>query len=151
MVGPGKPIGTDRFHVTCAKVLGRCRGTSGPATPDAATGAPLGMAFPVITITDMVRAQAMLLDHPDIARLHAVDGGSMGGMQTLAWAATYPERLQSALVIESAARHSVQNIAFHEVGRQSILADPDRQDGQYYGSARAPTQGRSEEHTSELK
>src|SRR3546814_20837507 len=90
-------------------------GTSGPATPDAATGAPLGMAFPVITITDMVRAQAMLLDHLDIARLHAVVGGSMGGMQTLAWAATYPERLQSALVIASAARHSAQNIAFHEV------------------------------------
>src|SRR3546814_7885321 len=93
------------------------------------------MAFPVITITDMVRAQAMLLDHLDIARLHAVVGGSMGEMQTLAWAATYPERLQSALVIASAARHSAQNIAFHEVGRQAIMADPDR----------------SEEHTSELQ
>src|SRR3546814_11846781 len=109
-------------------------GTSGPATPDAATGAPLGMAFPVITITDMVRAQAMLLDHLDIARLHAVVGGSMGGMQTLAWAATYPERLQSALVIASAARHSAQNIAFHAVGRQAIMADPDWQDAQLYGN-----------------
>jgi homoserine O-acetyltransferase len=141
MVGPGKPIDTDRFHVICANVLGSCMGTSGPATPDAATGAPLGMAFPVITITDMVRAQAMLLDHLDIARLHAVVGGSMGGMQTLAWAATYPERLASALVIASAARHSAQNFAFHEVGRQAIMADPDWQGCQYYSSARAPTKG----------
>jgi homoserine O-acetyltransferase len=141
MVGPGKPIDTDRFHVICANVLGSCMGTSGPASPDAATGAPLGMAFPVITITDMVRAQAMLLDHLGISRLHAVVGGSMGGMQTLAWAATYPDRLASALVIASAARHSAQNIAFHEVGRQAIMADPDWQDGQYYGSARAPTKG----------
>src|SRR3546814_16474268 len=83
----------------------------------------------------------MLLDPLDIARLHAVVGGSMGGMQTLAWAATYRERLQSALVIASAARHSAQNIAFHEVGRQAIMADPDWQDGQYYGSARAPPKG----------
>src|SRR3546814_1548273 len=142
---------TGLYFVVCAKVLDSCMGSSGPATPDAATGAPLGMQFPVITIGDMVRAQAMLLDHLGIARLHAVVGGSMGGMQTLAWAATYPERLQSALVIASAARHSAQNIAFHEVGRQAIMADPDWQDGQYYGSARAPTQGlRSEEHTSEL-
>src|SRR3546814_11310389 len=113
-------------------------GTSGPATPDAATGAPLGMAFPVITITDMVRAQAMLLDHLDIARLHAVVGGSMGGMQTLAWAATYPERPQSALVIASAARHSAQNIALHEVGRQALMDAPAWQYGQSYGTARAP-------------
>ena len=141
MVGPGKPIDTDRFHVICANVLGSCMGSSGPATPDAATGAPLGMAFPVITITDMVRAQAMLLDHLGIERLHAVIGGSMGGMQTLAWAASYPERLRSAIVIASAARHSAQNIAFHEVGRQAIMADPDWQGGQYYGSARAPTKG----------
>src|SRR3546814_12654216 len=115
MVGPGKPIDTDRFHVICANVLGSCMGTSGPATPDAATGAPLGMAFPVITITDMVRAQAMLLDHLGIARLHAVVGGSMGGMQTPAWAATYPERLQSALVIASPAAPSAQNIPLHAV------------------------------------
>lgn len=143
MVGPGKPVDTDRYFVLCANVLGSCMGTSGPATPDAATGAPLGMAFPVITIADMVRAQAMLLDHLRIARLHAVIGGSMGGMQTLGWAAAYPERLASAVVIASAARHSAQNIAFHEVGRQAIMADPDWQDGQYYGSDRAPTKGLS--------
>ncbi len=143
MVGPGKPVDTDRYFVLCANVLGSCMGTSGPATPDAATGAPLGMAFPVITIADMVRAQAMLLDHLGIARLHAVIGGSMGGMQTLGWASAYPERLASAVVIASAARHSAQNIAFHEVGRQAIMADPDWQDGQYYGSDRAPTKGLS--------
>lgn len=103
MVGPGKPVDTDCYFVLCANVLGSCMGTSGPATPDAATGAPLGMAFPVITIADMVRAQAMLLDHLGIARLHAVIGGSMGGMQTLGWAAAYPERLASAVVTSSTA------------------------------------------------
>jgi homoserine O-acetyltransferase len=141
MVGAGKPIDTDRFHVICANVLGSCMGSSGPATPDPVTGAPLGMAFPVITIGDMVRAQAMLLDHLGIDRLHAVVGGSMGGMQTLAWAAAYPERLERALVIASAARHSAQNIAFHEVGRQAIMADPDWQDGNYYDKFCMPTKG----------
>lgn len=140
MVGPGKPIDTDRYFVLCANVLGSCMGTSGPATVDPATGAPFGMGFPVITIADMVRAQAMLLDHLGIARLHAVVGGSMGGMQALAWASAYPERLVSAIVIASAARHSAQNIAFHEVGRQAIMADPDWQGGQYY-AAHAPTKG----------
>ena len=141
MVGPGKPIDTDRFHVICANVLGSCMGSSGPATPDPVTGAPLGMAFPVITIGDMVRAQAMLLDHLGIDRLHAVVGGSMGGMQALAWTTSYPERIGSALVIASAARHSAQNIAFHEVGRQAIMADPDWQDGNYYDKFCMPTKG----------
>lgn len=141
MVGPGKPIDTDRFHVICANVLGSCMGSSGPATPDAITAQPLAMHFPVITIGDMVRAQAMLLDHLGIARLHAVVGGSMGGMQALAWTVHYPDRIASAVVIASAARHSAQNIAFHEVGRQAIMADPDWQDGQYYASNRAPAKG----------
>lgn len=141
MVGPGKPIDTDRFHVICANVLGSCMGSSGPASIDPVSGAPLAMHFPVITIGDMVRAQAMLLDHLGIERLHAVVGGSMGGMQALAWAVHYPDRLASALVIASAARHSAQNIAFHEVGRQAIMADPDWQEGQYYGSERTPAKG----------
>ena len=141
MVGPGKPIDTDRFHVICANVLGSCMGTSGPATPDPATGVPMGRDFPVITIGDMVRAQAALLDQLGIARLHAVVGGSMGGMQALGWATQYPDRIGSAIVIASAARHSAQNIAFHEVGRQAIMADPDWQGGQYYGSNRAPNKG----------
>ncbi|WP_257546318.1 homoserine O-acetyltransferase [Sphingopyxis sp. DBS4] len=141
MVGPGKPVDTDRYFVICANVLGSCMGTSGPATPDPATGTPLGMKFPVITVGDMVRAQAMLLDQLGIDRLHAVIGGSMGGMQTLAWATAYPDRLASAIVIASAARHSAQNIAFHEVGRQAIMADPDWQDGDYYDKYCTPTKG----------
>jgi homoserine O-acetyltransferase len=141
MVGPGKPVDTDHFFVICANVLGSCMGSSGPASPDAATGVPFAMNFPVITIADMVRAQAMLLDHMGIARLHAVIGGSMGGMQALAWAVHNPDRIDRALIIASAARHSAQNIAFHEVGRQAIMADPNWQEGQYYGSARAPNKG----------
>ena len=134
MIGPGKPIDTDRFHVICANVLGSCMGSTGPATLDPATGRPWGMHFPVITIMDMVRAQAALLDALGIARLHAVVGGSMGGMQALAWAAHYPARVARALVIASAARHSAQNIAFHEVGRQAIMADPHWADGAYDGA-----------------
>ncbi|HEU0045386.1 homoserine O-acetyltransferase MetX [Sphingomonas sp.] len=132
MVGPGRPIDTDRFCVVCVNVLGSCMGSSGPASVDPATGAPLGMAFPVITIRDMVRAQALLLDHLGIANLAAVIGGSMGGMQALSWAATFPERVRACVVIASTARHTAQNIAFHEVGRQAIMADPRWNGGDYY-------------------
>lgn len=141
MVGPGKPIDTDRYFVLCSNVMGSCMGSSGPASVDPATGAPYGMDFPVITIADMVRAQRRLVDHFGIARLHAVVGGSMGGMQALAWAAHYPERLARAVVIASAARHSAQNIAFHEVGRQAIMADPAWADGAYYAARRQPAKG----------
>ena len=134
MVGPGKPIDTDRFLVVCANVLGSCMGTSGPASVNPATGRAWGMAFPVITVRDMVRAQALLLDHLGIGTLAAVVGGSMGGMQALSWAATFPERVRAALVIASTARHSAQNIAFHEVGRQAVMADP-RWNGGDYGDA----------------
>ncbi len=140
MVGPGKPIDTDRFCVVCANVLGSCMGTSGPASTDAATGKPYGMAFPVITIRDMVRAQALLLDHLGIGALAAVVGGSMGGMQALSWAATFPPRVRAALVIASTARHSAQNIAFHEVGRQAVMADPRWNGGDYY-AAEPPSAG----------
>ena len=133
MVGPGRPIDTDRMFVICANVLGSCMGSSGPATIDPATGRAYGMAFPVITIRDMVRAQALLLDHLGIGRLRAVVGGSMGGMQALSWAATFPDRVAAALVIASTARHTAQNIAFHEVGRQAIMADPAWRGGAYYG------------------
>ncbi len=132
MVGPGKPIDPDRHFIVCANVLGSCMGSSGPASVDPATGAPWGMGFPVITIRDMVRAQAMLLDHLGIARLRAVVGGSMGGMQALSWPATFPDRVEAAVVIASTARHSAQNIAFHEVGRQAVMADPRWRDGAYY-------------------
>jgi homoserine O-acetyltransferase/O-succinyltransferase len=137
MVGPGRTIDTDRFCVICPNVIGSCMGSSGPETagPD---GEPWGMRFPVITIRDMVRAQALLLDYLAVDRLYAVIGGSMGGMLALSWAATYPDRVQSALVIASTARHSAQNIAFHEVGRQAIMADPNWRGGDYYGDGKTP-------------
>jgi homoserine O-acetyltransferase len=141
MVGPGKPIDTDRHLVICTNVIGSCMGSSGPASIDPATDKPYAMHFPVITIRDMVRAQAMLLDHLGIQTLAAVVGGSMGGMQALSWAATFPARLRSAVVIASTARHSAQNIAFHEVGRQAIMADPKWRGGDYYGTGDPPSAG----------
>ncbi len=132
MIGPGKPIDPARHFIVCANVLGSCMGSSGPATVNPATGAPWGMSFPVITIRDMVRAQAMLLDHLGVQRLKAVVGGSMGGMQALSWPATFPDRVEAAVVIASTARHSAQNIAFHEVGRQAVMADPRWNGGAYY-------------------
>ena len=141
MVGPGRPVDTDRHFVICANVIGSCLGSSGPATINPATEEPWGMDFPVLTIADMVRAQAMLLDHLGIQQLHAVVGGSMGGMQAISWAALYPERVKSAVIIASAARHSAQNIAFHEVGRQAIMADPRWRGGGYYADDDPPSSG----------
>jgi len=140
MVGPGKPIDPDRHFIVCANVLGSCMGSSGPASL-AADGAPYAMRFPVITIRDMVRAQAMLLDHLGVGALRAVVGGSMGGMQALSWAATYPSRVRAAVVIASTARHTAQNIAFHEVGRQAIMADPRWLGGDYYAGGEPPSAG----------
>jgi homoserine O-acetyltransferase len=141
MVGPGLPIDTDRFFIICSNVLGGCMGTTGPASKDPATGEAYGLSFPVVTIRDMVRAQAALLDHLGIEQLLCVTGGSMGGMQVLQWAVTYPERIFSALPIASAARHSAQNIAFHEVGRQAVMADPDWRDGKYLSQGTSPRRG----------
>jgi homoserine O-acetyltransferase len=132
MVGPGCPVDPARDFVVCANVLGSCMGSSGPATVNPATGRPWGMGFPVITIRDMVRAQAMLLDHLGIGVLAAVVGGSMGGMQALSWPATFPDRVKATVVIASTARHTAQNIAFHEVGRQAVMADPNWRGGDYY-------------------
>ncbi|WP_432201797.1 homoserine O-acetyltransferase MetX [Erythrobacter sp. W53] len=140
MVGPGKPIDTDRFHVICANVIGSCIGSTGPAST-ADDDAPYAMRFPVITIRDMVRGLVALLDQMDIERLHTVIGGSMGGMQALSLAANWPERADRVLAIATTARHSAQNIAFHEVGRQAIMADPAWRDGDYYGEADAPDAG----------
>ena len=142
MVGPGKPIDTDRFHVICANVIGSCMGSTGPASL-ASDGKPHAMRFPVITIRDMVRGLVALLDGLGIESLHSVVGGSMGGMQALSLAANFPERAERVLVIASTARHSAQNIAFHEVGRQAIMADPNWQDGKYYGTGRSPDNGLS--------
>ena len=140
MVGPGKPIDTARYQVICANVIGSCLGSTGPASP-APDGEPYAMGFPVITIRDMVRAQVALLDALGIESLHAVVGGSMGGMQALSLAANFPERARRVLAIATTARHSAQNIAFHEVGRQAIMADPHWQEGSYYGSGHTPDKG----------
>jgi homoserine O-acetyltransferase/O-succinyltransferase len=140
MVGPGKPIDTNRFCVIAANAIGGCMGSSGPETL-AADGLPYAMRFPVVTVSDMARSQALLLDYLGIARLHAVVGGSMGGMQALSWAAHCPDRVAAALVIASTARHSAQNIAFHEVGRQAIMADPNWRGGDYYADGKTPDAG----------
>ena len=140
MIGPGKPIDTDHFCVISTNVIGGCMGSSGPET-DSGDGTPFAMRFPVITIRDMVRAQALLMDHLGIARLHAIVGGSMGGMQAMSWAATYPDRVKAALIIASTSRHSAQNIAFHEVGRQAIMADPNWRGGDYYDGGKTPDAG----------
>ena len=141
MVGPGKPIDTDRFFVICANVIGGCMGTTGPADNDPATGEPFALNFPLVTVRDMVRAQAMLLDALGIDCLFAVIGGSMGGMQALQWAASYPDRVRAVMPIACAARHSAQNIAFHEVGRQAIMADPDWKGGDYQAHGTRPSKG----------
>ncbi|WP_419814919.1 homoserine O-acetyltransferase MetX [Glacieibacterium sp.] len=133
MVGVGKPVDPARHFIVCANVLGGCMGSSGPGSVDPATGKPFAMAFPVITVADMVAVQLALLDHLGVGVLAAVVGGSMGGMQALQLAAAHPERVRSAVIIASAARHSAQNIAFHEVGRQAIMADPNWAQGNYYG------------------
>jgi len=142
MVGPGKPIDTDQFHVVCANVIGACMGSTGPASP-APDGQPYGMRFPVITIRDMVRAQVRLLEQLGIERLYAVVGGSMGGMQALSLAANWPEIPERVLVIAATATMAAQNIAFQEVGRQAIMADPNWQGGAYYGTGKAPDAGLS--------
>ncbi|WP_070156022.1 homoserine O-acetyltransferase MetX [Sphingobium phenoxybenzoativorans] len=141
MVGQGKPVDPDRHFIVCANILGGCMGSSGPASIDPAMGAPWGMRFPVITIADMVRAQALLLDHLGVDRIRAVIGGSMGGMQALTWPTLFPDRVESAIVIASTARHSAQNIAFHEVGRQAIMADPRWRGGDYYADGDVPSSG----------
>ncbi|HWK68645.1 MAG TPA: homoserine O-acetyltransferase [Rhizobiaceae bacterium] len=141
LIGPGKIIDTDRFFVICSNVVGGCLGSTGPASINPATGKPYGLDLPVITIRDMVRAQVMLVDHFGIDRLFCVMGGSMGGMQVLEWAASYPERVFSALPIATGPRHSSQNIAFHEVGRQAVMADPDWRGGKYIEAGVRPKKG----------
>ncbi len=141
MVGPGKPIDTNRYFVLCPNVIGGCMGTTGPAEIDPATGKPYALDFPVVTVRDMVRAQAMLLDALGIEKVLSVTGGSMGGMQALQWVASYPERIVSAMPIATSARHTAQNIAFHEVGRRAIMADADWRGGNYLLDGVQPSQG----------
>jgi homoserine O-acetyltransferase/O-succinyltransferase len=141
LVGPGKVLDTNRYFLICANVLGGCMGSTGPVEINPGSGKPWGLSFPVITIADMVRAQKVLIDHLAIETLFCVTGGSMGGMQVLQWAASFPERVFAAVPIATAARHSAQNIAFHEVGRQAIMADPEWRGGNYLESGRRPARG----------
>jgi homoserine O-acetyltransferase len=141
LIGSGKPLDPARYFIICPNVIGGCMGSSGPASTNPKTGKPWGLEFPVVTIRDMVRAQAMLLDHLGIDTLFAAVGGSMGGMQVLQWAASYPHRVFAAVPIACATRHSAQNIAFHEVGRQAVMADPEWRSGRYHLEGTNPRRG----------
>src|SRR5258706_6997484 len=140
MIGPVKAFDTEKYFIICSNVLGGCQGTTGPSSVNPQTGCPYGLTFPVITIGDMVLLQTKLIDYLGIDRLLAVAGGSMGGMQALEWAVSYPDRVAAAIPIAATARHSPQQIAFNEVGRQAIMADPDWNGGNYY-SGRPPGRG----------
>ena len=141
IVGPGKPLDTERFFVVGVNNLGGCHGSTGPSSIDPATGKPWGARFPVVTVIDWVHAQARLADRLGIASWAAVIGGSLGGMQALRWTITYPQRIRNAIVIAAASRLSAQNIAFNDVARQAILTDPDFHGGDYYGHGVVPTRG----------
>ena len=143
LVGPGKPVDTDRYFVICSNVLGGCLGSTGPASINPETGKAYALDLPVITIADMVRAQAMLVGHFGIEQLFAVIGGSMGGMQVLEWASSHSDKVFAAVAIATGARHSSQNIAFHEVGRQAVMADPEWKEGRYLEHGTVPRKGLS--------
>lgn len=143
LVGPGKLLDTDKYFVVCSNVLGSCLGTTGPWQENPATGKPWGIDFPVITVRDMVRLQAALLDHLGVDKLLMAIGGSMGGMQVQEWLTTYPARVHGAVMLATAPRHTAQNIAFHEVGRQAIMADPNWHEGRYYEHDVKPAKGLS--------
>ncbi len=140
MIGPGKALDTGRYFVICSNVIGGCSGSTGPASENPATGRPYGTDFPVVTIADMVNAQIRLLDHFGIDKLLAAVGGSMGGMQVLELTVSHPHRVHLAVPMATAARQPVQAIAFNEVGRQAIMADPDWRNGHYYGK-KTPAKG----------
>ena len=143
IVGPNKILDTNKYYIICANVLGGCMGTTGPSSINTDTGKPYGMEFPIFTIKDMVNLQLKLIDSLQIKKLFSVIGGSMGGMQVLEWAASYPNRIYSAIPIATSYRHSAQNIAFHEVGRQAIMNDPDWHHGNYYQKKLKPRHGLS--------
>ena len=141
VIGPGKALDTDKYFVICSNVLGGCKGSTGPASINPKTNEEYALDFPIITIEDMVHAQKKLIEHLGIEKLHAVVGGSMGGMQALQWTVSYPNMMKKASIIATTARSSPQQIAFNEVGRQSIISDPFWNNGQYYGKNRTPRSG----------
>ena len=140
-IGPGKAFDTDRYFVVCSNVIGGCQGSTGPSSINPGTGRPYGLSFPVVTIGDMVRAQRHLMDYLGIDKILGIVGGSMGGMQVLQWAVTYPQRVRAALPLAATARHSPMLIAFSEVGRQAIYADPSWNGGDYYFGQPRPDTG----------
>lgn len=142
MIGPGKAFDTNKYFIICSNILGGCKGTTGPCSINPETGTKFGLDFPTITVSDMVNVQRHLIDHLNIDHLLSVAGGSMGGMQALEWLVSYPDRLKSAIVIATAPKHSPQQIAFNEVGRQAIMADPHWKEGHYYGGP-SPAKGLS--------
>ena len=141
MIGPGKPMDTDRFFVVCLNNLGGCSGSTGPSSINPETGRPYGPDFPIVTVNDWVRTQAKLSDHLGIHQWAAVAGGSLGGMQALQWSITFPDRLKHCLVIASAPKLNAQNIGFNDVARQAIRTDPDFHNGDYYSQQTSPTRG----------
>ncbi|MEY4226387.1 MAG: hypothetical protein RL190_1144 [Actinomycetota bacterium] len=143
LIGPGKPVDTDRLFVVSSNLLGGCQGTTGPSSLDPATGEPYGLRFPLFTVSDLVRVQRRLLTHLGIERVLAAIGGSLGGMQVLQWALDHPDELENGIVVCATARLSAQNIAFSAVARAAIMNDPDFQDGDYYGTGRGPDHGLS--------
>jgi len=142
-VGPNKILDTNKYFIICSNVLGGCMGTTGPSSINEQKNVQYAMNFPVFTIKDMVNLQLALIDNLEIEQLFSVIGGSLGGMQVLEWAANYPERIYSAIPIATSYRHSAQNIAFHEVGRQAIMNDPNWQLGNYYSKKLKPRHGLS--------
>ena len=141
IVGPGKVIDTDRYYVFCANIIGGCMGSFGPKEINEKTGKPYALNFPIITVSDMVQAQSLLLDELELDKIFCVIGGSLGGMQVLEWAARFPTRIYSAIPIAATCRHSAQNIAFHEIGRQAIMADPNWAGGNYQLENKIPSKG----------
>jgi homoserine O-acetyltransferase len=143
MIGPGKAFDTNNYFIICSNVVGGCKGSTGPSSINPQTNKPYGLDFPAITIKDMVNAQSNLVKHLGIEKLLAVAGGSMGGMQTLEWTVSFPEKVSAAIVIATTSRHSPQQIAFNEVGRQAIMSDPDWKGGNYYSEGISPMRGLS--------
>jgi homoserine O-acetyltransferase len=133
LIGPGKGIDTNEYFVICSNVIGGCKGSTGPSSTNPKTGKPYGLSFPLIGIGDMVEAQKCLIDHLGVEKLLSVVGGSMGGMQVLQWMVSYPYKIRSAIPIATTLNHTPQQIAFNEVGRQAVMADPDWKNGDYYG------------------
>lgn len=141
MVGEGKTIDTNKYFVICSNIMGGCMGSFGPKTIDPKTNEPYGLNFPLITVHDMVQAQNLLIEHFGIKKLHAVIGGSTGGMQALAWSSLFSQKIKRVILLATSYRHSPQNIAFHEAGRQAIMADPNWCGGKYFNERKYPTKG----------